>query len=250
MSFKDCFSRVAGGYANYRPTYPAALFEWLASLAPNRGFAWDCACGNGQATLTIARYFARVIATDASVEQIKAAPRECANVDWRVAPAEKSGLDDRSVGLVTVAQALHWFDFDAFYREVHRVLRDDGAIVVWTYGMNQVEGGVVNELVYDFYLNTIGPYWPPERNYVETQYRTIPFPFKEITAPRFNMVAEWNLAQLLGYFRTWSATSAYISATANDPVEDLAVKLAPNWGSPEQMRRITWPLTVRAGRKL
>ena len=249
MSFRDLFSRVASGYASYRPTYPAALFEWIASVPANRNVAWDCACGSGQATVSLAQYFKRVIATDASSEQIKAAPRDSENIQWCIATAEQSGLEDRSIDLVTVAQALHWFNFPPFYTEVNRVLREDGAIVVWTYGMNQVEGDDLDEVARDFYANLVGPYWPPERSHVENEYRTIPFPFNEVSAPSFQMTAEWSLEQLLGYFRTWSATRGYIAATGNDPVRILGEKLAARWGPAQRARRITWPLTVRAGRK-
>lgn len=245
--FKDCFSKVAKGYAKFRPTYPAALFEWLATLPARRRLAWDCACGSGQATTGLAACFDRVIATDASQAQIDSAPKTLANVEWRVAPAHESGLPEAGIDLVTVAQALHWFDPEAFYREVYRVLREDGVIAVWTYGINQVEGTAVNDLVQDFYSNVVGPYWPPERHLIESKYATLPFPFSEFSVPAFQMLAAWNLDQLLGYFRTWSATNRYIAANGHDPVDALAQQLTPIWGQPQQTRTITWPLTVKAG---
>ena len=57
MSFKDRFSGHAAEYALYRPHYPKELFQYLASLAPNRDAAWDCATGNGQAAEMLAEYF-------------------------------------------------------------------------------------------------------------------------------------------------------------------------------------------------
>jgi len=248
QSFHDHFSGVANRYADFRPHYPAALFDYLATLAPKNSVVWDCACGSGQATIDLAECFDQVIGTDASEEQIaSAAPHP--RVEYRVASAEQSGLPDKSVSLITVAQALHWFDFDRFYAEVKRVLTPDGVIAVWSYGVNMVEGDAVNRIVQRFYTDTVGPYWPPERKLVETGYRTIPFPFAEIKSPAFHMEANWMLEQLLGYFSTWSATSRYIKATGRNPLEPLAADLERVWGDTKQPRKITWPLSVRVGRQ-
>jgi len=245
--FHDHFSGVADRYADFRPRYPAALFDYLATLAPSSSAVWDCACGNGQATFDLAARFEKVIATDASREQIAAAMSH-PKIEYRVAPAEQSGLHDKSVALVTVAQAVHWFDFDRFYAGVNRALRPNGVIAVWAYGIANVEGDAVNELALDFYANTVGPYWPPERALVEAGYRTIPFPFVEITPPVFQMEANWTLDQLLGYFSTWSATNRYIKGTGRNPLEPLAAALKRVWGAAESPRRIVWPLSLRIGR--
>ena len=115
-TFHDHFSGVANRYVDFRPHYPAELFDYVATLVPRTSLVWDCACGNGQATLDLAQRFERVIATDASREQIASAMPH-PKVEFRVAPAEQSGLPDESVGLITVAQALHWFDLERFYAE-------------------------------------------------------------------------------------------------------------------------------------
>ena len=248
QAFHDHFSGVADRYADFRPRYPAALFEYLAALVPQGAVVWDCACGNGQATLDLATHFDKVIATDASREQIASAMAH-PKVDYRVAPAEHSGLPDNSIALVTVAQALHWFDFDRFYAEVKRVLPPNGVIAVWAYGINTAEGDDVNQLVQEFYAETVGPYWPPERKLVEAGYRTIPFPFVELTPPGFRMEARWTLNQLLGYFSTWSATNRYRKATGHNPLEPLAVELKRVWGDADALRKIGWPLSLRVGRK-
>jgi len=246
--FHDHFSGVARSYADFRPHYPAALFDFLASQVPAGSSVWDCACGNGQATVDLARRFAKVIGTDASAEQIASATKQ-ANIEYRVATAEQSGLPDHSVQLVTVAQALHWFNFDRFYAEVNRVLAPGGRVAVWAYGINTVEGDAVDALVQDYYANIVGPYWPPERKLVEEGYRTIPFPFAEITPPPFQMQADWNLDGLLGYFSTWSATNRYIKATGRNPLEKLSVDLKGVWGNPTEPRRVLWPLSLRMGGK-
>ena len=249
QAFKDHFSGVASRYADFRPHYPAELFDYLAGLVPKNATVWDCAAGNGQATLDLAARLDRVIATDASREQIAAAPLR-PNIEYRVAPAEHSGLADASVSLVTVAQALHWFDLPGFYGEAKRVLQPNGLLAVWAYGINQVEGDAVDALVQEYYSNVVGPYWPPERKLVEEGYRTIVFPFAEITPPPFRMEAQWTLEQLLGYFSTWSATTRFIKAKGFSPLDSLAAEMAKVWGDQNSPRLVVWPLTLRLGRKM
>ena len=131
MTFKDHFSRLAAQYAEFRPSYPGALFDLLARIAPSRGRAWDCACGSGQATLDLAERFESVVGTDASAQQVAAA-KPHPRVTYAVCRAEASGLETASFDLVTVAQSLHWFDRPGFYAEARRVLKPEGVIGVWT----------------------------------------------------------------------------------------------------------------------
>ncbi|HEX5221147.1 MAG TPA: class I SAM-dependent methyltransferase [Verrucomicrobiae bacterium] len=247
QTFHDHFSSVANKYADFRPHYPGALFDYLATLVPQNATVWDCACGNGQATHDLAARFTKVIATDASKEQIASA-KPNPKVAFRVALAEQSGLADSSVGLITIAQAIHWFDFERFYAEARRVLKSGGVIAAWGYGINVVEGDAVNQLVQDFYANIVGPYWPPSRKMIEDGYRTIPFPFSEITPPEFRMEARWTMEQLLGYFSTWSATSRFIKATGRNPLETFSAELSRAWGDVNAPRLVVWPLAWRLGR--
>jgi ubiquinone/menaquinone biosynthesis C-methylase UbiE len=248
MDFKDHFSRLAAQYSAFRPAYPPAIFDYLAQVCHERQNAWDCACGNGQAALALAERFQAVIATDASPQQLAAAPAH-PNVTYRVARAEESGIESQSVDLVTVAQALHWFDLDPFYGEVQRVLKPSGVLAVWTYGPLHVEGDGIDALFQEFYRDTVGPYWPPERRLVETGYRGLAFPFAEIPVPPFNMEQRWERAHLLGYLRTWSATARYALDKGLDPVATLEERLRPLWVDAYSTRRVTWPLALRVGRK-
>ena len=244
--FADHFSAVALGYASFRPRYPDALFDWLGRIAPARNLAWDCAAGSGQATLALTAHFGRVIATDASEAQLRAAPSH-PRVEYRVAPAEASGLPPAAVDLVTVAQAVHWFDFDRFYAEVQRVARRGAILAVWSYGGTRIDGGAIDRIVDRFYHSVVGPYWPPERRFIEEEYRTIPFPFDEIEPPSFDMMTSWTLAQFIGYLGTWSSVWRYRQARGEDPVAPLEAELAPLWGGPGDTRDVRWPLAVRAG---
>ncbi|MCQ9374588.1 class I SAM-dependent methyltransferase [Methyloversatilis sp. XJ19-13] len=247
-TFADHFATLASQYASSRPTYPPALFDWLAERCAARDCVWDCGTGTGQAAVDLGRVFGRVVATDASAAQIAEATPH-ARVDYRVAPAEASGLDDASVDLVVVAQALHWFDLDRFYPEARRVLKPGGVIAAWCYGVLHVgdEGDAVDHLVQHFYHDEVGPWWPAERHHVETAYRDLPFPFALLPAPDFALSARWTPAQLLGYLRSWSATARFMAANGFDPVERLSVALHAAWGDPTQARTVSWPLSLRVG---
>lgn len=247
MAFKDHFSGHAALYSRYRPTYPAPLFDFLAGAAPSRALAWDCATGGGQAAVALAEKFDRVIATDASAQQIGEAKRH-PKIEYRVAPAEAGGLEASSVDLLTVAQALHWFDLARFYAEAKRALKPGGVLAIWSYNLLSITPEL-DGLVNHFYHEIVGPYWPPERKLVEQGYRGIAFPFAEISAPEFAMGAGWTLGDFAGYLGTWSSVRRYMEANKGDPVAALLPSLRESWGEPEKIRRVSWPLELRAGRR-
>lgn len=243
--FPDHFSSVAADYARFRPRYPAALLRYLADLALGRSLAWDCATGNGQAAVGLAELFDRVVATDASADQVAhAIPHP--KVEYRVARAEACGLPPASVDLVTVAQALHWFDLDAFYAEVRRVLGPGGVLAVWCYGRFEADNPQVVAALERFYHETVGPYWPAERRLVEEGYRSLPFPFAELAPPAFEMTGELPLGGLAGHLGTWSAVKRFREATGRDPLPELLEEFAA--AEPAGTYRVRWPIALRVGR--
>jgi SAM-dependent methyltransferase len=246
-SFSDHFSGVAASYATYRPRYPAALFDWLSACAPDLDRAWDCGTGNGQAAEALAERFRDVIATDPSVAQLANATR-ADHVTYVAMTAEQAALAERAVGLVTVAQALHWFKHAPFFLEVDRVLRPGGILAVWSYALASIDPDI-DDILSRFYEQTMGPYWPAERAFVKSGYAGIDLPYPELSHPHFEMEADWNLAQLGGYLSTWSAVSRYRAERGEDPLPAITHSLAEVWGSPSTVRRIRWPLALRVGRK-
>ena len=245
MAFKDHFSTQAADYVRFRPDYPRALFAWLAGEAPAHRLAWDCATGSGQAARALAEFFRRVHASDASQAQLSRA-QPLPGVEYAVATAESSGLAPGSVDLITVAQALHWFDLDQFQAEVGRVLAPAGVVAAWSYNLMHITPAV-DEILRGFYEDPLGPYWPPERRHVEDGYAHLPLPGTPIPAPAFAMVARWSLGHLLGYLRTWSASVRCQEVSGEDPVEAITQSLTTAWGEAET-REVRWPLTVKAAR--
>lgn len=244
--FRDHFSSGSAAYAAHRPRYPAALVDFLAGLAPARDLALDCGCGTGQLSVLLAERFRRVLATDASAAQI-AEGEAHPSVEYRTAPAERSGLAEASADLVTVAQAAHWLDLPPFYAEVRRVAKPAAVLALVTYGVLHVEGAA-DPVVRRFYGEVIGPYWPPERRHVEDGYRALPFPFAEIAAPPLAIEAMLSLPDLLGYVATWSAVRAAERALGRDPLAAFRDELTGVWGEPETRRTVRWPLSLRVGR--
>ena len=196
--------------------------------------------------MLLAERFERVIATDASARQIEnAAPHP--RVEYRVAPAERSGLPAESADLVVAAQAAHWFDLPAFYAEARRVARPGGIVALVTYGVIEVEAPV-DPVLQHFYRNVVGPYWPPERRHVEEGYRSFDFPFDEFAAPPLAIEVSWTLDELTGYAETWSAVRAAEEALGRAPIERFRRELAASWGDPQARRAVRFPLSLRVGR--
>jgi SAM-dependent methyltransferase len=252
MAFHDHFSGHATTYREARPQYPDALFDWLARQTPARDLAWDAGSGNGQASIALAARFARVHASDPSASQIANAEQR-PNIVYRVEPGEACSLASGSADAVTVAQALHWFDFARFFDEAERVLKPGGVLAAWAYSDCHVSPDV-DVLKDRVYIDLTGEYWPPERDLVEAGYQTIPFPFgadapfDEITAPAFTMSVAWNAAQFLAYLRSWSATQRYMRANGSDPVALVERELIAAWGDPEVRHDVRWNFHVRCGR--
>jgi SAM-dependent methyltransferase len=247
MSNASLFASVAREYASFRPGYPPELFAWLARACAARDAVWDCGCGSGQASIALAGHFTRVHATDVAAEQIGAA-RPHPGVHYAVAPAERSGLDDGSVDLVTVAQALHWFEVDAFYAEARRVARPAALLAVWSYPRPEFIDPALDRVFLDFYSGVVGPYWPAERRHVESNYSTLPFPFEEIPHPPFGLDLLWSLEQVVGYVGSWSATARYREALGRDPVPLLRESLSVAWPDPGGGAALRMPLALRVAK--
>jgi SAM-dependent methyltransferase len=244
--FADHFSQIAASYAAYRPHYPDALFAWLASIAPDREHVWDCGTGSGQAAGALSRQFAHVIATDPSTAQIASAQR-VSGVDYAAMTAERAAIADGAVALVTVAQALHWFDRPLFFAEARRVLVPRGVIAAWTYGPCSLGDAALDAAMRRFHDETVGPYWPPERALVVSGLADVEFPFDELRPPPFAMASEWTLAQFVGYLTTWSAVHR-ARAQGADPIPAIVDELRVGWTSDDAPKRIEWPLSMRVGR--
>ncbi len=245
-AFKDHFSGHAAHYSAARPGYPEALFDWLVTITDPLQLAWDVGCGNGQAATALAERLVAVQATDPSAAQIAAAHAH-PGVRYLIEPAEQSSLPDASVDLITVAQALHWFEHPSFFAEARRVLRPGGVIAAWSYGLCRVSARV-DRVFAHLYDDVLGPYWPPERRMVENGYRELEFPFEEIKAPGLAMHCEWTLPQYLAYLATWSASQRHLKATGVDAVQQEAESFAKAWGDPSRIRAVRWPLGMRVGR--
>jgi len=241
---KDNFSKQADMYAKYRPHYPQELFDFILQHSNKKQNAWDCATGNGQSAKALAVWFENVFATDSSQKQIDNAA-QADNIYYSLQPAEQTSFTDDTFDLITVSQALHWFATDEFYKEVKRVSKPSAVFAAWSYSLLFISPEI-DKLIHSFYTNVIGPYWDTERKYVDEEYKTIPFPFKEITSPKFDMEYDWTIEEMEGYINTWSALQKFIATNNYNPVPDVIKQIIPYWKN-ERMK-ISFPLHIRIGR--
>ena len=244
MEKKDLFSGHSKIYAAFRPTYPEALYSFLLSRVKVRSCAWDCATGNGQVAQRLAREFETVHATDISGQQIQEAV-QLPNIKYEVQPAESTAFPDSSFDLITVGQALHWFNFHAFFREVVRVAKPGALFAAWGYG-NIVVDSVIDPYISRFYEDVVGPYWDERRRFVENGYADITFPFKVLNHTEFAIEVTWTLQQLEGYLESWSATQAFIKAKKVNPVPAFSNTIKALWHD-EKYLGIRFPLFLKAG---
>jgi ubiquinone/menaquinone biosynthesis C-methylase UbiE len=243
---KDNFSKQSDLYSRFRPGYPGQLFDFLLPLVPDKRNAWDCGTGNGQVAAKLSNYFTEVYATDLSAAQIENADHK-KNIFYSVEKAEKTLFPDNKFDLITIAQAIHWFEFNDFYHEAQRTLKPGGIIAVMGYDILRINKKI-DFLIDTFYRDTTGSYWDEERKYVEEHYLTIPFPFKEITTPAFSMNYNWELERVTGYLNTWSAVQHYIRKNNENPVDKISEELKKAWGNVLK-RKVQFPIFMRTGRK-
>lgn len=247
MTYSDRFTKQSSSYASFRPQYPDELFQFLYDQTKSYDLVWDCATGTGQAARTLAQKFKRVVATDVSASQISAATGSD-NISFSVSAAESSPLSDSSADLITIAQAIHWFDFESFYKEVDRVLKPSGIISAWGYGFFKIDSKV-DSILDPFSQELLGPYWT-ERNWLLVDgYKKLPFPFEVIQTPSLKLKVEWDLFQVVGYLRSWSAYQKYIDEKGIEPISLIENDLAKCWGDPKAKKSVVWDLHWLVGKK-
>lgn len=244
---KDNFSKQALQYSRFRPGYPQQLYDFLLQLLPVKKAAWDAGTGNGQVAAKLSDYFEKVFATDISANQLANSVKK-KNIFYSVENAQQSSFANNQFDLITVAQAIHWFDFEKFYKESERTLKSNGVIAIFGYNLMRISTEI-DLIIDDFYKNIIGLYWDRERKYVDENYSTISFPFKEIKCPVLNNDCEWNVEQVIGYINTWSAVQYFISTNNRNPVDEIAEPLKKLWRN-DLKRKVSFPIFMRAGKKL
>ncbi len=242
---KDHFSTISDIYAKFRPDYPQTIYDFLYPLLKQKQNAWDCATGNGQIAFELAKEFDFVEATDISSQQIEHAyPAE--NIKYSVQKAEQTEFKDDNFDLITVGQAVHWFDFEKFNNEVKRVGRPNGIIALVGYELNNITPEI-DTIVRAFYNDVIGSYWDPERKHIQDRYQHVPFPYRELETPEITNIKLWKIEHLIGYLNTWSAVQLYEKKMGSNPVKQIEKDLRKAWGTVET-RKVNFPIIFRAGR--
>lgn len=240
---KDNFSKQSVNYARFRPDYPESLYQIIFDKVKNRNLAWDCATGNGQAATYLAGHFKHVYATDLSESQISNA-KAANNVTYFVSPVENTPFDENIFDLVTVAQALHWFDFDKYFNEVKKVAKPGSVFAAWGYGLFR-SSKEIDKVVDHFYHDVVCDFWDPERDYIDKQYSNIDFPFSLIECPTMEIKLHWSIDHLKGFLKSWSSVQNFIDKNMYNPVDQVIDQLKPFWGT--DLRAIKQPLFLKLG---
>ncbi len=247
MDDKNYFSEIAQQYERNRPDYPSEIFQYLAMVCDGHDTAWDVGTGTGQAAIQLAKQFDTVIATDESVEQLAHA-KKAPNIIYRHEAAERASLEDESVDIVTVAQALHWFDFDAFMQEVDRVLKPGGIFAAWSYSLVSINPEA-DKIIKKLYQDILGDYWSERRQWVNQGYDNFEFPNQLLIPPKIKMEVTWSYQQFADYLRTWSAVHTYKKQEGEDPVNLILQPLEFAWCDTGHMKKCNWPLSFKIFRK-
>lgn len=242
---KDNFSGNSDQYALFRPEYPPILVEYICGLVRDPKTAWDCGTGNGQLAKLLSGKFSKVIATDLSQDQIKNA-FQAKNIEYHTQTAESADFGVQKFDLITVAQAIHWFDFEKFFDVVRKHAHQETIFAVIGYGRVKINPEI-DSILDKFYFEVIGSYWDKERRYVDDEYKSIPFPFDEINAPAFTIDLEWNIHHFEGYINTWSAVKHFVKANGYNPVEGLIGEIRDFW-KPNEVKQVCFPILLRIGK--
>lgn len=219
----DRFSKQAEHYKKFRPVYPPSLYTEIYRHVRSFGLAWDCGTGNGQVAQVLSQKFSQVYASDISENQIYHAS-EASNIRYIVEQAESTSLEDKSVDLICVAQAIHWFDHKKFWEVCSRVLQPDGVLAVWGYGLLRINKNA-DQITDQFYQKAIGPFWDKQRMHIDEGYRRIDMPDRKRFQYNNHVIkVNWSIDNLMGYFASWSAVQNFIDKTGKDPLEALRVQ--------------------------
>ncbi|KAL1569399.1 putative methyltransferase [Salvia divinorum] len=257
----ELFVKQAKEYSEGRPTYPKQLFDFIASKTPSHNLAWDVGTGTGQAAISLAAIYNNVIATDTSPKQLElAAPLPNITYHCTTAAVTMEELQTKigsqsTFDLVTVAQAMHWFDRPTFYHRVKWLLKKPGGVLAaWCYTTPEVNAAV-DAAFQKFYAGDSKPYWDSARGLVDQKYETIDFPFKAVdglghTGPfRFNAEKEMDLEGYFMYLRSWSAYQTAKEKGVELLTGDVVDRFTAAWSQDRVTRKtVVFPIFLRIGK--
>lgn len=243
-------------YQKYRPTYPPSLYQFFADVCRTGTgtleSAVDVGCGTGLSTRPLCEYFHHVTGIDISETQINMARAAHAqsNLSFVVSEAERlTVMPDDSTDLVTVAQAIHWINQEPFYRELDRILKPGGSLIVYGYGNCVLDNDKGNQVIDKFYRQDLLGFWDSRRRHIDNLCQEICLPFPGWTRNSdFVIQYRWTAAEVVGYLSTWSAWQSYLK---QNPESDLLMGIQQQLEEiyQDQKVTITWPVFLLLGRK-
>lgn len=243
----DRFSKQSNTYVSARPRYPEEIYKFLSGISPARTLAWDCGTGNGQAAIHLVEYFDHVYANDLSQNQIQNAFQH-ERIKYDVCTAEDANLQEHSVDLITVAQAIHWFDLEKFYAITNKALKPNGIIALWAYGFISADDQALDSLFQKVGKEILHEYWDPQVHKIWKGYDQLDFPFKEVEHPQWHMHIQWSRTDFISYIESWSAARKYQDTNNQSIISEIITDLEKLWPDPNIQQTFRSPITSRIGR--
>jgi SAM-dependent methyltransferase len=169
------WGKTSKDYSAWRPNYPDRFFDALAVFGVGlRGQRiLDLGTGVGFLALRFAQQGCDVAGVDIAEGQILEARNRARSLglpaDFRVAPAEDTGLDATSFDAITASQSWLYFDKKRAINEVKRLLKPDGILCITHFSWLPRENAIVREteqLVLKYNQKWTGADWAGEIPFV------------------------------------------------------------------------------------
>lgn len=222
----------ADKYALARPRYPSELLEQVRTLTDPCRLSVDVGCGSGQLTIPLADWSEAVIGVDRSPEQIRAATKHH-RVTYHAGDAYELPVENETVDLLTIAQAMHWLDMPRFFAEVKRILRPQGTFAVLGYAVPRLQHPEMEKSFKHYYYDILGSdkepgepgcYWDVSRPLLDRGFAKTSFPFHHVARCWHEDHRSMALGSFADYLKSFSAYQTYTRKN-EDPLPTLLNEL-------------------------
>ncbi|XP_072142811.1 putative methyltransferase DDB_G0268948 [Dermacentor andersoni] len=197
-------------YKQARPTLPDFVIQdviaYVNQKLSKRELCVDVGCGPGQSTELFCPYFKNVVGADISHSQIEEANamRRHGNVTYIEAHAECLPLRSNSVALVSAVNAVQWFDQDAFFSEVRRVLVENGVLFAAMHHLRALLEPDMDNWLFQLRKEKFSDYLLSRHKYWDDGYGSIEVPFKGVRRKTMLSKSTLTVSGVMSHVNTWS----------------------------------------------
>ncbi|KAL4426897.1 hypothetical protein ABPG74_008821 [Tetrahymena malaccensis] len=242
MQKTDLFGRKNQGqnYDKYRPKYPSKFFDLILKDLNSKESYLDVGCGTGQMLFKLNSHFKIAVGTDLSEKQVSVATEKISNnqnyMNVKVIQSDAnnliSSLQKNSLplnyDLVTVGQALHWFEVEKFLQLTQSKIlnqNQNSRLAVAAYYWDGFDIDINNEQlsgkqIHEQYYNSIKNYYDFDRDNLYSNYKHYPFNkyFEQTSEDSFIEKDIFQLDDLVRYMKTSSAYNTLVEQNSKNPI--------------------------------